>query len=202
MHQVGTNLAAAATVALTLAGLTACSGGGNTAAPTPASASPKAPASAGPASGSASGADVASVNPCTLLTDAEVATIAPGVGHGKVHEIAGVAKICDWPNSHDLPEVQLQVNLPPPSSIESELKSGLDANGGYTIVTLNGLGDEAAAAFQKADPAKGLTAGLATIIARSGNKVVQLSTPLVTIKQGSATFAKAEGLVAKAISRL
>lgn len=201
MRQVGTSLAATATVALTLT-LSACGGGGNAAATGPASATPKAPASASPASGSGSGSDVANISPCSLLTDGEVATIAPGVGHGTVHEVAGVTKICEWPNSHDLPEVQLQVNLPPASSIQSELKTGLAAGGGYTIVSVSGLGDEAAAAFQKADPAKGLKAGLAVIVARSGDKVVQLSTPLVAIEQGSAGFTKAKDLVAKAISRL
>lgn len=204
MHQFSTSLAAAATAALTLSVLSACGSGGSATATTPAgtSAGAKPPASASPNPASTPGGDVASIDPCTLLTDAEVATIAPGAGHGTVHKVAGVEKICEWPDSHGIPEVQFQVNLPPTSSLRSELKNGLAAGGGYTIISVSGLGDEAVAAFQKADPAKGLAPGLAVILARSGGKVVQLSTSQLSIQQGSPDFAKAEGLVAKAISRL
>ena len=63
----------------------------------------------------------------------------------------------------------------PSTSLKKELANLNVGNSGYAIVSVAGLGDEAAAAFQKADPSKGLQAGMATLAARSGGRVVSLS---------------------------
>jgi hypothetical protein len=97
--------------------------------------------------------------------------------------------------------VQLQVYPAPSSSLRAELKNGIDAFGGYTIVDVAGLGDEAAAAFQKPDASKGLTAGLAMLMVRSGDHVIQLSTPRVQVLQDSQPFALVKQLAATALSR-
>lgn len=142
------------------------------------------------------------MNPCSLLTDAEVAKLAPTAGHGKLDTVAGGNHICDWPDANGIPAVQLQVYPATPSSLRAELKNGIGAFGGYTIVAVAGLGDEAAAAFQKADPSKGLTAGLAELTVRSDDRVIGLSTPRVQVLQDSPAFVLVKGLVAKALARL
>ncbi len=203
MGSARTSIVVLAVVGLAITWLTGCGGssggssgggGGGGGGGTSAAGAPSTPSPA------AAAGEVTGIDPCSLLTDAEVATIAPGLGHGVVDQVAG-AKICDWPDAHGIPAVQLQVTAPQ-SALKSELQNGVGAFGGYAVVSVSGLGDEAAAAFQTADPAKGLTAGMATLIARSGDKAIGLSTPRVTIAQGSAAFATAKGLVAKALARL
>ncbi len=190
-------------LAVTLAAsalLAGCGGSGNSpkAATTPTTA---ATATTSSTASSAPAKAPPSTNPCTLLTDAEVAKLAPGVGHGKLDTVAGGAKICDWPDTHGIPAVQLQLYPAPSSSLRAELKNGIDAFGGYTIVDVTGIGDEAAAAFQKPDASKGLTAGLATLTARSGDRVIQLSTPRIQVLQDSQGLALVKQLAATALSR-
>ena len=98
--------------------------------------------------------------------------------------------------------MQLQVTTAPGTSMKKELANLNVGNNGYTIVSVAGVGDEAAAAFQKADASKGIRAGMATLAARSGGRVVSLSTPYVQVLQGSPRFAVAKQLVSTAISRL
>ena len=173
-------------VVITLSG---CGGGGTTSSPATAAAATTA-ASAG-----------AAVDPCSLLTDAEVGKLVSGVAHGKLQTVAGT-RICEWPDSHGIPTVQLQVTTAPTTSLREELANLNAGNDGYSIVSVAGIGDEAAAAFQKADPSKGIQAGMATLAARSGESVVSLSTPLVQVLQGSRRFTVAKQLASKAISRL
>jgi len=186
------------------AALAGCGGGGSNsksaAAPPTTKASATTAAATTHAQSTSSQATTAT-NPCSLLTDAEVAKLAPGIKHGKLDTVAG-AKICDWLDANGIPAVQLQVYPAPSSSLRTDLKTGIAAYGGYTIVDVAGLGDEAAAAFQKADPSKGLTAGLATLLVRSGDRVIGLSTPRVQVLQGSKAFALVKQLAATALKRL
>ena len=197
-------VAAAVVVSAALAG---CGGGGtNAAAPAAATTPPAAAATSAAATTSSvtttgSTAAPASTDPCSLLTDAEVARLAPGVGHGKLHRVGG-ARICEWLDASGIPAVQLQVYAASSSSLRAELKNTIGAYGGYTIIDVAGLGDEAAAAFQKADPSKGLEAGLAALSVRSGDRVLGLTTPRVQVLQGSQTFALVKQLAATALSRL
>jgi hypothetical protein len=178
-----------ATVALSSALLAACGGAQEVNNP---------PSSPAATTGNGAGVDV---DPCALLTDADVAGLAPGLGHGTVKEISG-ATLCVWPNSAGVDAVQLMVLPATTPSLRAELEDGIAAFGGYDIVTVDGLGDEAAAAFQQADTTLGLEAGLAMILARSGDTVIQLSTPQVSVQQDSAAYETAIALVATALSQV
>jgi hypothetical protein len=195
-----TSLAPLAVAVLVSAVLAGCGGGSKTAAPGTTTTSAAATTSS--AASSAPSETPASTNPCSLLTDAEVAKLAPGVGHAKLDTVAGGARICDWPDASGIPAVQLQVYAAPSSSLRAELKNGIDAFGGYAVVDVAGLGDEAAAAFQKADASKGIAAGLAALSVRSGDRVLGLTTPRVQVQQGSQKFALVRRLAATALSRL
>ncbi len=96
----------------------------------------------------------------------------------------------------------LQVERPPAGSLKSDLESGVAATGGYTVVAVSGLGDEAAAAFATADPSKSITGGLAVLEARKGDVVLALSVPYGAIAEGSAEFDQAKSLLATALTRL
>jgi len=203
-----TFLAPVAVAMLVSAALAGCGGSGGSkaaaVATTTTSAAPTTTSAAATTSSAASSAPSkapASTNPCSLLTDAEVAKLAPGAGHGKLDKVGG-ARICDWPDANGIPAVQLQVYPAPSSSLRAELKNTIGAYGGYTISDVAGLGDEAAAAFQKADASKGLTAGLAALAVRSGDRVLGLTTPRVQVQQGSQQFALVKQLAATALSRL
>lgn len=187
MYLVRTRRLMAVTILLAVGGLTACGGSSS-------------PASGGTsaAAGGGSKVDVSKVNPCSLLTAAEVATLAPGL---KPHMTKTAAvKICNWSDSQGH-SVMVLANPSPGVSLKTDIKDTIGAFGGYAIISVPGLGDEAAAAFQKANPSKGISAGLAGIEARSGNIVVTLSTPTVKILQGSAEFEQAKKLTAKALAR-
>jgi len=177
-------------VGFLLVGAAACSGGSN-------------PSNS--ASGSATAATLSSsaAHPCDLLTLADVQKLEPSIQSGKVDTVGGGNKICDWGDSQGIPKVQLQVFAAPSGSLKEEMSNGLGAFGGYDFVDVSGLGNEAVAGFQQADPAKGLKAGLASLEARKGNQVVDISTPLGTpVQQGSARFDIVKQLMAKALAGL
>ena len=89
--------------------------------------------------------------------------------------------------------------IPPSGSLKDDLQTNLGGSG-YDVVDVSGLGDEAAAAFQQADANKGLTAGLAMIEARVGDRVVGISTPGLSITQDSAQFVTVKQLLSKALA--
>ena len=199
---------AAAATAIALPVLAGCGGGTRAAATTAApatGAATTAPAvttsAAGAATTASSGGTASASDPCSLLTDAEVKRLAPAARHGKVHKVGG-ARICEWLDANGIPFVQFQVYQAPASSLRAELKNTIGAYGGYRIIDVAGLGDEAAAAFQKADPAKGLSPGLAALTVRTGDRVLELATPRVDVRQSSPAFALVETLAAKALVRL
>ncbi len=192
---------AVAVTAGLLVALAGCGGGGastTTGASRPATTVAPTTTAAAATTGST---QAAAVDPCSLLTDADVAKLAPGLGHGKLQTVAGT-QICEWPNANGIPAVQLQVTTAPSTSLRKELANLNVGNSGYTIVAVAGVGDEAAAAFQKADASKGIAAGLATIAARSGGTEVSISTPFVQVLPGSPGFTAAKKLASTAISRL
>jgi len=201
MRTSGPQTAALAVPLIVVAALAGCGGGGSSKPSTTAAPTTTAAAVATTAAAATTSAQTAAANPCSLLTAADVAKLEPGLGHGKLQTIAGT-QICNWPDAQGIPAVQLEVTTAPGTSMKQELANLNVGNNAYTIVSVAGLGDEAAAAFQKADASKGLRAGMATLAARSGGRVVSLSTPYVQILQGSSRFAVAKKLVATAISRL
>jgi hypothetical protein len=140
----------------------------------------------------------AAVDPCSLLRQAEVAKIAPGVRRGKRDRIGGgVVLVCGWPDAHGVPEVTLQVVPHLSTSLRANLAGQFVGMKGYTIVAVHGVGQEAAAAFLKG-------AGLVILEARSGRNAIALSTPRVpqAIVKGSRRFTLVERLAATALARL
>ncbi len=192
---------AACLTAVLAAILTGCGGGSGTSSPPATTTVATTAAAETTSAATTSSAKAATTDPCSLLTDAEVRKLEPSLAHGKLETIAGT-QICVWANANGIPAVQLQVTTAPSSSLKKELANLNAGNNGYTIVAVAGIGDEAAAAFQKADASMGLKAGLATISVRSGGRVVSISTPLVPVPQGSQSFAVAKQLASTAVSRL
>ena len=193
------SILAVAAVPVSFAAVAVGCGGGGAGAPTSAAATTSAPPAT---TAAAADAETAGPSPCSLLRDAEVAVLLPGAGHGKLDTVPGGTRICNWPNEHGIPAVQLQVTPRPSGSLRDDLENGLGAEGGYTVMSVPDLADEAAAAFQDANPSIGTEAGLAMLSARSGSQVVSLATPLVSVQQGSPEFAAATGLVELAVDRL
>ena len=136
-------LATAAAAGL-IAVVAGCGGGGSSAPSTTAAS-----ATATTAAATTRAARASAVDPCSLLTDTEVAKLGTGLGHGTLQTITGT-RLCEWSNAHGLPAVQLQVTKDPDTSLEQELGNLDVGNSGYTIVAVAGIGDAAAAAFQKA----------------------------------------------------
>lgn len=141
-----------------------------------------------------------SVDPCSLLTDDEVHQVAPKAGAHRIEHPVKSVTICAWPNSSGVPEVQLQVSPRPAGTLKSDMSDFLGT--GYSYVEISGLGDEAAAAFQKADPSIGTTSGLADIEVRKGDQVVSMSVSYVQIDPDSPEFDTVKSLMATAVDRL
>jgi len=156
---------------------------------------------AAPAATAASTTNPAVGDPCTLLTDEDVSALVPGVHHQKLDTVAGTNKICEWPNERGIPVVQLQVTPADPAGPGAELKTSLGP-AGYKIVDVKGIGDRAAAAVQEADPSKGLTAAVASLVVEAGGYDVRLSTPMVEIRPGSRKYAELEQMASLAVERL
>ncbi len=145
----------------------------------------------------------ATVDACSLLSDAEVHVLSPGLsaGHtGKV--IVANTSTCEWDNAHHLPALTLQVSPADPSGVKKELDEGF-ANMGYDVLDVAGLGNEAAVAVQRADPAHGIEAAVAELALRVGKHQLILS-PIqlhITTTAG-ADFERLKTVAAQAAERL
>lgn len=145
----------------------------------------------------------AGVDPCSLLTDAEVDAVAPAAGHGH----PGKAKMknvatCEWGKPHGMPALILQVTPVDPSGVKAGLQEGMGSSG-YDIFAVADLGDEAATAVQQADPKYGLTRRVAILSVRVGDRELSLSPTGVTIAgPGTPSFAKLTHAAALAVKRL
>ena len=191
----------AAGIAASAVAMTACGGGGSTGGPAGAPTS-LGPATAGDTGSATPSGTATGVDPCSLLTDAEVATFAPGLKQHRVEHPVPQVTICAWPDAKGIPDVQLQV-FPATGPLADDLDTGLNAAGGYSIATVSGLGDEAVAAYTKANSSLGIKGGqLATIQARSGDQVVGISVTYTEITKGSARYTALTKAMSTAISRL
>ena len=190
-------------IAATTMALTGCGGGVSTGAGGTAGQSPAtSPAGSSDAPSASPTAPATGVDPCSLLTDAEVRTFSPHVKAHKLEHPAAAISICAWPDAQGIPDVQLQV-YPFTGSLEAELNSGLNAAGGYSVVPVSGVGDEAVAAYTTANPSLNITGGdLAMLEARSGDQVVALSVTYTKVTKGSATYQALTRAMTTALSRL
>jgi hypothetical protein len=105
-------------------------------------------------------------HPCDLLTDTEASGFVPGLQPHQLDTVAGVDKICDWPDGHGIPRVQLQVYEADPQGPAAELWPSLGPSG-YKAIDVAGVGERAAAAIQQANPDLGLKEGVASLVAQS-----------------------------------
>ena len=157
---------------------------------------------------------VAAINACVLLSDAEVHALAPGLSAGygekmivkdkmaafvKVKANVANAPICEWDDAHHVPGLMLQVSSADPSGVKKGLEEGF-ANMGYDVRSVAGLGDAAAVAVQRADPAHGIEAGVAGLVLRVGTRQLLLSP--VNIAPATAKFKHLKALAAQAAARL
>ncbi len=159
---------------------------------------------------------MAAIDACALLSTAEVHALAPGlsVGYGakmivkdktaafvKVKANVANAPICVWDDAHHVPGLMLQVNPADPSGVKKGLEEGIAANMGYDVRDVTGLGDEAAVAVQRADPAHGLETGVAGLALRVGKRELLLSPMLLNIAPATG-FKHLMTLAAQAAARL
>jgi len=161
-------------------GLAACGGSGN-----------------GPAQA------IEAVDACSLLSDAEVRAVAPdvGPGHAGSVQIPG-ASVCQWDDIKHLPALTLQVTAADPSDVKKGLEHAF-ANMGYDVISVAGLGDQAAVAVQRADPGHGIEAGVAVLAVRVGKRELALSPMRLNITTVDSTdFEHLKQAAAQAVARL
>ncbi|MGA7801352.1 MAG: hypothetical protein WCC36_11130 [Gammaproteobacteria bacterium] len=139
---------------------------------------------------------------CSLLSNADIHSLAPSLGKGRPGsvKIANVST-CGWPDAHGIAALTLQVAPAPSHSLHDDLASAFGAMG-YDIQSVSGLGDEAVVAVQQADPKYGLQAGVAILSVRVGKRVVSLSPARIDVKPGSARYQRLKELAAKAAGEL
>lgn len=146
------------------------------------------------------------VDTCTLVTDAMVQQLAPGLGASHLmkpvaHQPDNITT-CAWDDANHVPALMLTVAPADPSGVAGGLADGF-ANMGYHIVSVAGLGDEAAAAIQIADPKHGLTEAVAILAVRVGRQQLIFSPVMLSIsKPGTPAFGRLKQLAADAIAHL
>ncbi len=161
---------------------------------------------------------LAAVDACSLLSDAEVHAMAPGLGAGygkkmivkdkmaafvKVKANVANAPICEWDDVRHVSRFfMLQVGPADASGVKKGLEDTFAANMGYDVRSVPGLGDEAAVAVQRADPARGLEAGVAELALRVGKRQLLLSPVSVNIVPATAGFKHLKALAVQAAARL
>lgn len=148
-------------------------------------------------------AQAATVDACSLLSDAQVHALAPGLSAGHAGKVmVANTSICEWDNAHQVPGFMLQVSPVDSSGVKKELDEGF-ANMGYDVYDVAGLGDEAAVAVARADPAHGIEADVAELALRVGRRQLILSPVQLHIAMTTAAdFKHLKMLAAQAAARL
>ncbi len=145
---------------------------------------------------------LAAVDACSLLSNAEVHALAPQLSAGHTGKVTVANTFtCEWDDAHHLPGLMLQVSPADPAGVKKELEEGF-ANLGYDVRSVAGLGDEAAVAVQRADPARGLDAGVAELALRVGKRQLLLSPAYLNIAPATAGFKHLKALAEQAAARL
>jgi len=145
----------------------------------------------------------ASVDACSLLSDAEVRAVAPDVGSGHAGSVRiPGASVCQWDDAKHLPALTLQVTAAAPSDVKKGLEDAF-ANMGDDVISVAGLGDQAAVAVQRADPGHSIEAGVAVLAVRVGERELALSPMRLNITTiNSADFEHLKQAAAQAVARL
>ena len=149
-------------------------------------------------------APAAKVDACALVTAAMVAKYAPGLGKahpGKVPQQSPVSS-CIWSDADHLPALILTVAPSDPSGVAKGLEQGMGPMG-YKVVSVSGLGDEAAVAIQQADPKLHTKTGIATLAVRVGKRQIGYSPMRPAISgTGAPAFKRLKELAAETAKRL
>lgn len=154
------------------------------------------------ASGSASAAP-ARIDACALVSADMLAKFSSGLGTGHISKtpIPNVS-VCTWKDHSHLPALILTVSPANPAGVAKGLETGM-ANMGYRIVSIKGLGDEAAVAIQIPNPKYHTKAGIADLEVRVGKQQFGYS-PMRPGISGINTpaFAKLKRLASETIAKL
>jgi len=150
-------------------------------------------------------AGAAQPDACALVSAAMLAKLAPGLGAGHPSAVphpAGVST-CVWSRrGRHLPALTLTVAPADASGVLKELKDGF-GHMGYRIVPVAGLGNEAAAAIQQANPKHGLAAGVAELAVRVGKRQLIFSPMGLAVSgPGTKSFERLKRLAAGTVARL
>ena len=144
-------------------------------------------------------------NACALVSAVTLAKLSPNLSAGHESAVPHPANVstCVWDDrAHHLPALMLTVAPADPGGVAKGLAQGF-ANMGYRIVTVKGLGDEAAAAVQTADPKHGLAAAVAVLAVRVGKRQLGFSPMRLTITgPGTPAFQHLKRLATETIAHL
>jgi hypothetical protein len=149
-------------------------------------------------------APTAKVDACALVTASMVARYATGLGKGHAGKVPRQSPVstCVWSDADHLPALILTVAPSDPSGVAKGLEQGMAAMG-YKVVSISGLGDEAAVAIQQADPKLHTKTGIATLAVRVGKRQIGYSPMRPPISgTGTPTFKRLKELAAKTAERL
>jgi len=149
-------------------------------------------------------APVAKVDACALVTASMVAKYASGLGKGHPGAIPKQSPVstCVWSDAHHIPGLILTVGPSDPSGVAKGLETDLGKMG-YRVVSVSGLGDEAAVAIQQADPKLHTKTGIATLTVRVGKRQIGYSPMRPAISGTDApAFKRLKELAAETAKRL
>ena len=149
-------------------------------------------------------APTAKVDACALVTASMVAKYATGLGKGHLGKVPRQSPVssCIWSDAHHIPGLILTIAPSDPSGVAKGLEQGMAAMG-YKVVTISGLGDEAAVAIQQADPKLHTKTGIATLAVRVGKRQIGYSPMRPPISgTGTPTFKRLKELAAETAERL
>lgn len=128
-------------------------------------------------------APVASVDACSLVTQAEVDSLFDtSPGPGRTDSPHASIQGCVWP-ADGVPKFILQVLKAP-----DDVAGSIDPGDGYRVMKLDGLSGDAAVAIQEANPKFGLKEGVAILGIVSGDRMVTLAPVLLSIQEGTPRF--------------
>lgn len=149
-------------------------------------------------------APAAKVDACALVTASMVAKYATGLGKGHPGAIPKKSPFstCVWSDAHHIPGLILTVGPSDPSGVAKGLQRDLGETG-YRVVSVSGLGDEAAVAIQQADPKFHTKTGVATLTVRVGKRQIGFSPMRPAISgTGTPAFKRLKELAAETAKRL
>lgn len=156
------------------------------------------------ASGGSTSAPAAKVDACALVTASMAAKYATGLGKGHPGAIPKNSPVstCVWSDAHHIPGLILTVAPSGSTGVAKGLKRDLGKMG-YRVVSVSGLGDEAAVAIQQADPKFHTKTAVATLTVRVGERQIGFSPMRPAISgTGTPAFERLKQLAAETAKRL